>query len=224
MKVVIMVLARGKYSKRIPHKPLTMFCGKPLIDWTLEICDQLPHAAYVYTDMDEIKERCKIFSVHVRDKKYESETGIHETQKEIIEYNKELEADVIILLQVTSPLRKIELVKKWIEQFLKSDEACGIAAHELDDAYYYYKNGVTVNFYPENRTYNQDKSKKDKIYRETGSFYIFKFNQIHKNHFTSPYVSTNKYGIMIFKDPYNIDINTYQDIEIANEILCKENR
>lgn len=214
-KVAIIILARGKYSKRIPYKPLTMFCGKPLINWTLDITNQLPYDAYVYTDMEEIKKICKKYKCFVRDKLYENEEGIHKTKEEIIEYNKEIEADIIILMQITSPIREIELVKEWIKQFLKSNSECGIAAYKLQDGFYYDDYGFPYNYDQQKRKYNQNFSIKEDVYKETGSFYIFNFEQIHKNHFT------NSDEILIFEDPYNVDINTYQDIEIAKELLCE---
>jgi CMP-N-acetylneuraminic acid synthetase len=216
MKTAIIILARGQYSKRIPYKPLVDFMGKPLIEWTLSITDQLPYDTYVYTDMDEIKNVCKKYSCNVRDKILESEEGLHRTQEELQEYNKEIQADIIILMQVTSPLRDINKIQEWIKKFHLGLYDCGIAAYRLEDGFYYNEHGLRMNYYINERAYNQDKAFKQVLYKETGSFYIFKAEQISKNHIT------DTHNLVIFEDPYNIDINTYQDLERARAELCAQ--
>jgi CMP-N-acetylneuraminic acid synthetase len=218
LKVAIIVLARGKFSKRIPHKPMTLLMGKPLIEWTLEITDQLPYETHVYTDMKEIKKVCMDHKCFIHDKLFESEDGTHKTKEEIIAYNKEINADTIILLQVTSPFRKIELIKKWIARFHMSNCNVGFAAYKLEDGYYYYDDGDSINYVENERTYNQNSFRKDELFKETGSFYIFKIEQIYLNHF----MDTGEHRKMIFEDPYNIDINTFQDLERAKRVLCEQ--
>lgn len=218
LKIAVFVLARGKYSKRIPYKPLTMLGGRCLIDYTLDICKDLPYETYVYTDMLEIENRCKNHASkpNIREKLFENEEGIHHTGKELAEYNKEVKADILILLQVTSPIRKINLIKNWVNIFLLSGADCGIATYRMNKGYYYTKYGA-ANFYNYDRCYNDNLNKLGTMYKETGSFYIFKKEQIEKNHFTNG-------DLILFDDPFDIDINTLDDIKRVEEVLkCVQN-
>ena len=209
-KVAIVILARGKYSKRIPMKPLAILKYKTLIEHTLDFSINLDLPIWVYTDLEEIKTICGFYkNVNVRNKLFETESGIHETAKEIIEYNKEIKADVVILLQVTSPFRNVEKAKRWVNDFIESDYDCGFAGYSCKG--YFYKSHLggevrAINYDPTNRTYNQGNY--DRLIRETGSFYIFRISQLQKNHFMNG-------KIVCFEDDYNIDINIEEDLRKA---------
>jgi CMP-N-acetylneuraminic acid synthetase len=209
-KVAIIILARGKYSKRIPQKPLAILKNKTLMEHTLDFAIKLEYPIYVYTDLQEIKNICSFYeNINIREKKYESENGIHQTAKEIIDYNQEICADIIILLQVTSPFRNAEKAKNWITAFCESDYNCGFAGYY--ETGYFYKSGCdgqvrAINYDPKERTYNQGNY--TRLIKETGSFYIFRKEQLQKNH-----IMNGK--IACFEDDYNIDINTYEDLRKA---------
>lgn len=209
MKIAMVILAR-KGSIRIPDKNIRLFAGKPLIEYTLEFIQNFEYEKYIYTDSDEIKEISKKYNVNIRNKKFENEKGIHNTRKELIEYNKEIKADVIILLQATSPLRNIELSQIWIDEFLEYDFDCGISAYPLENRYLYDKNGI-INYDVKERDYNG--CIKQPIYIENGSFYIFKKEQLKKRHIVNG-------KIMICFDKYNIDLDSVKDWEKA-ELLYK---
>ena len=54
MKVAAIILARGG-SKGIPNKNLMNFCGKPLIQWTIETCLKAGlNSIWVSSDSDKI--------------------------------------------------------------------------------------------------------------------------------------------------------------------------
>ena len=210
-KIATVILARGKYSKRIPHKPLADCGGKKLIEHTLDFALSLPYPTYVYTDMEEIKNICARYLVPVRDKLYENKNGLHRTGEELQKYNEEIGADVLILLQVTSPVRDVNLAKEWVRDFLLSGMDCGIAVHK-EDGYFYEINSTAVNYSRQDRRYNDNTNVKTPLYRETGSFYIFHKRQIDKNHITNGQV-------ILFEDPYDIDINTPEDLKKAEAYL-----
>lgn len=207
MHIAIVILARGRYSKRIKNKPLVKINKKTLIEYTLDVCDYLEYPIWVYTDLDKVKKICKKYKVNVRDKKYESETGAHQTTRELKEYNNEIQADVIILLQVTSPFRNIKKVKEWIQDFNSNNYDCGLAAYK-DTGFYYEDNKPLYNI--KERDYNSKEIKS--LYKETGSFYIFKVSQLDKNHITNG-------KIKIYEDIYNIDINTQEDLRRAKKCI-----
>lgn len=206
-KIATVILARCKYSKRIPKKILTKINGETLIEHTVKHALKLRYPIYVYTDYGDVVRKIKKYNVNIRKKLYDDESGTHRTDEELKKYNEEIQADVLILLQATSPYRNIGKVEKWIEEFVYSKADCGIAAYKLEDGFYYNISGKAYNYKKQYRKYNQKESIKENVYKETGSFYIFKIKQIDKNHITN----TNK--LMIFEDPYNIDINTIEDLK-----------
>jgi len=210
-KTCIFILARGG-STRIKNKNLSIIGGKTLIERTLDTCKELPYDTFVFTDSEKIKKISLQHGAEVRDKVYESPSGVHHTKSELLFYNESILADVIILLQVTSPFRDSSKVKIWIKDFLKSGNDCGVAAHPMRG--FFYQGKCLYN--QKDRDYNSTGEKT--VYKETGSFYIFKKQNILLNHFVG-----GKIGV--YEDPYNVDINTQKDLEKARgfyaETFCK---
>ena len=136
MKVAIIILAR-KGSKRIPNKNFKLFNGKPLMYYTLKCAKFLGYPTYFFSDCEKMREYAKEFNINVRVKPDKYAKDKHKTGKEIKEYNKEIKADVIINLQVTSPIRDFALVKSWIDEFLKDDFKCGFSVYRLPNKFFY---------------------------------------------------------------------------------------
>ena len=115
-RIATIILAR-KNSKRLPGKNVidkenpVLLCGKPLLLWTVEFAVELGYPVHLYTDCENTKKELAIYPITIHDKLFENADGKHKTGKELIEYNKELSADHMILLQVTSPRRRIEDAK-----------------------------------------------------------------------------------------------------------------
>jgi len=209
MKIAIFILARAG-SKRIPNKNIKLFAGVPLVEYTLEFTKKLGYETHIFTDSKAIKAISKNYPVFIHDKLFENEQGIHETNKEMIAYNEKIKADIIINLQVTSPIRHEALVKLWVEEFLDGDFDCALSCYPMEDKYIY-GNNIALNYNTEERTYNS--CEKKIFYQENGSFYMFKKEQLFKNHITNG-------KLMICPDRYHIDLNTIKDWEVA-EILYK---
>ena len=66
MKPVCLIPARGG-SKRIPRKNIKVFCGKPLISWSIEcaIKSNLFSNIFVSTDDNEIAEEAKLSGAEI---------------------------------------------------------------------------------------------------------------------------------------------------------------
>jgi CMP-N,N'-diacetyllegionaminic acid synthase len=205
VKIACICLARIG-SKRLPNKLLRIFSGLPLIEWTLAAMNQLSLGSYIYTDSEDIKKIAVNYNVNVRPKILENDEGVHHTSDEIKEYNKEIGADIIVLLQGTSPLRNVNALKNYIKAFLGSGKDVGFTVNELDK-YVYDENGNIINC--DNRGYNKAISN----YIENGSFYIFKKEQLDKPHITDG-------EKIMFVDKYDVDIDYEDDLKKA-EILLK---
>jgi CMP-N-acetylneuraminic acid synthetase len=199
--VATVILARSKYSKRIPNKPMVKFVDRPLIDWTSEFAVKLGYPVWVYTDNDDVAKIAGKRGCNVREKQLESKEGVHRTSEELTLYNKEIKADYIILLQVTSPLRIIEDYLTYIKYFFEDNYDCGFAAHQFNK-YIYDSDAKLLNH--NNRGYNKNVDS----YFETGAFYIFKKEQLQKKHITDG-------RCVLFSDRFDIDIDTYADLAKA---------
>jgi len=124
-KLLIVIPARGG-SKRLKNKNTQLFCGKPLISWTIKLALKIPNTSdvTVSTDDAEIKKTSIEYgaSVPFDRPKYLAEDNVSavEVAKHVI---KKLKFDGhIILLQPTSPLRTMFDIRKGIE-FLKNNNA-----------------------------------------------------------------------------------------------------
>jgi CMP-N-acetylneuraminic acid synthetase len=202
-KIAVAILARAG-SRRVPQKNIRLYQGKPLIEWTLLLAWKLGYPVWVFTDFPRVAEIAGKYHANVRPKLFEQTDGHHETGKELIEYNKEMGADHIILLQPTSPKREIGLVRDWIARYLAGGYDVGFSAERLPAAFYYDIGGGPINFFEKYRDY--DGTGKTHIWRETGSFYIFRASQAEKNHFIT---GTNR---ILFPDPFpNNDFDYDED-------------
>lgn len=202
-KIATVVLSRAG-SKRVPQKNIRLYKGKPLVAWTLGFAWKLNVPVWLFTDFPRVAEIGAQYSARVRPKQFENEDGHHETARELLAYNEEIGADVLILLQPTSPNRDVPTALEWIRKFLAGDYDVGFAAEWIKPGFYYDAGGGPINFFEKFRDY--DGNPKTHIWRETGSFYIFKKEQLLKNHIVT---GPNR---IIFPDPFqNNDIDFEED-------------
>lgn len=170
MKIAIVILAR-KNSKRIPNKNFKLFNGKPLIHWTLECAKHLGYPVWFFSDCEKMRAYAKKININVRKKPKKYAQDIHDTCKELKQYNKEIQADIFVNLQVTSPIRDYHLIEKWIKNFIKQDKfKCGLSVYKLPKKFFYI-DGEPLNFDIKERDNNY--KPEEPIFVENGGFYIF---------------------------------------------------
>jgi CMP-N-acetylneuraminic acid synthetase len=206
MKIVQVLLARCNYCKRIPNKPLVKLGEVHLIEWTLSVMRTLPYESHVYSDNKQVRELAENYGCYSHPKLYENEKGIHYTRDELKVYNQDLQANIIVMYQLTSPFRNIPEVQKWIEDFPVTGADCALTVKKVEPDVFYKSNGDRI--WPEYRTYQN----KQELYRETGSVYIFWKKQIEKQHLT---LGNRKLLI----DPYGFDIDTFSDLKKAETFI-----
>jgi len=190
-KVVAIIPAR-KGSKRLPGKNKKMFCGKPLICWTIEValeCNFIDEIIVSTDDIDIMK---------LIDNKYPfnkikliarpPELAQDDTPlKDVILSLGLNDWDEVILLQPTSPLRK------------STDIHYCYSVWKLNK----YGNVVSCSFDGIN-------------YKRNGAIYIWVLKWIKKNGFDC--ILTNVY---IMPEERSIDIDTLEDFEEAERIMLK---
>ena len=137
MKIVGIIPARGG-SKSIPLKNLKDFCGKPLIAWSIISAKESKlDKVIVSTDSEEIAKVAKQYGAEVpflRPAELAGDTiGIEPVLKHTYEWLKDNEnynADAIMLLQSTSPLRQTFHIDEMLKIFKENDVDSVVAVNE----------------------------------------------------------------------------------------------
>lgn len=120
MKPLVVIPARGG-SKRLPGKNIKLLNGKPLIHYSIEAAREVfdDDVICVSTDDEEIKivsEQTGLKVPFIRPAELATDTSDSRSvllhAYEFYKTNKNYEADTIILLQPTSPLRKAKHIKE----------------------------------------------------------------------------------------------------------------
>jgi len=202
MNVAIITLARAG-SKRIPKKNIKLFCGNPLIYWTLKDAYYTGYPHYVVTDSKEIKKIAESFKAIVIDEPEEFAGDDHKTIETMRFVDGIVKADIYVILQATSPIRDPRLVKEWIEHFIPSEFESAFSVYQCPDKYYYI-GGLPINFEFSKKKGNE--TDRMPIYYENGSFYIFRRSILDHDY--------------IIREPYNQYLDKF-GFDIDEEIEWK---
>ena len=177
---VAIILARSG-SKGIPSKNIINFCGKPLIQWSVEqaLAVDCIDSVWVSSDGDDILDVAANSGANVikrpaaisGDKASSESAWLH-----ALEHIESIENRVnnIVGMQPTSPIRHSHDIKNALVQFHEENLDSLFSAVEIEDFFMWEVNNgqfESVNYDYLTRKRRQDIQKK---YLENGSFYIFK--------------------------------------------------
>ena len=137
-KIVAIIPARGG-SKGVPNKNIKMLAGKPLITYTIEESLKSKHIdrTIVSTENKKIAEISKKYGAEIIERPTEladDDTPTLPVLKHAVNHLEKVEgysADIVVLLQPTSPLRKVSDIDIAIEKFLKSDADLVVSVIEM---------------------------------------------------------------------------------------------
>ena len=113
-------------------------------------------------------------------------------------------------------IRKVKLLKQWVNKFNYNKFSCGMSIYRLP-AKFFYIDGQPVNFDYNERNYNG--CKRDNLYVENGSFYIFKKEMLEKKHFIQP-------PCQMFLDIAGVDLDNiwqWEGAEALHRRISNEN-
>lgn len=119
MKYLVVIPARGG-SKGIPHKNIKPLCGKPLIYYSIDVARQFTSDENICVTTDDIEiisvvEKYGLKVPFVRPAELATDTcGSSEVLQHAYKFfaDKGIHYDAIVLLQPTSPFRKVEFLKE----------------------------------------------------------------------------------------------------------------
>ena len=186
MKLCTVILARGG-SKSLPNKNIIDFCGKPLIAWTIENCQQGGEGkVYISSDNEQILKVGECYGATPIERPAEisgddatSEAGWLHALNEI--EKKEGAPDWVLAPQVTSPLRTADDIRRGIKIAFSQDYDSLFSCSIAEDLFFWEKkpHGLeSINYDWRRRKRRQDFQKQ---YIENGSFYIFKPDVLRDN-------------------------------------------
>lgn len=216
------VIPARKNSKRIKRKNIVLIKNKELIRYTIEqaIKSNLKKNIIVSSDDDRVIKISKEYKVDnlVRSKKLSSDKATTESVIEDIlikKFGKNYTKFVknIILLQPTSPLRKIKDIKDAIKLYVKGKFDSLFSAYSSKE--FIWKNlknpkSISYDYKKRLRTQNMEK-----LIFENGAIFIFKvkgFKKFQNRLF-------GKIGVYIMKKHQSADIDVPEDINYINKLI-----
>jgi CMP-N,N'-diacetyllegionaminic acid synthase len=138
MKIIAIIPARGD-SKRIPHKNLKNFVGKPLVVWSIIEAkkSKLINKIIVATDSAKIAVVAKKYGAEAPFLLPEKLTAPSASLEPVFKYtyewlikNENYKADAVVLLQSTNPLRMANHIDEAIKIFIKKKVDSVVAVSE----------------------------------------------------------------------------------------------
>jgi len=229
--LIAIVPARGG-SKGIPGKNIKIFCGKPLIYYTISeaLKSKLITEIIISTDSLEIAETAKGFGAKcpfIRPSELATDNAkaidnyIYTVKKLNDDYN--YSEDEFIVLQPTSPLRTVFDIDNAINLFIEKSADSVISVTEFDHPIEWAKiiesDGRLRNYFQSETNSNLNRQELQTSYRPNGAIFVFKFELLFNNY---SYYSENTFGYKMSSEN-SIDIDTELDFEFAEYIMRKRN-
>jgi len=195
--------ARGG-SKGIPGKNIKKIAGKPLIAWTIESAleSKLIDKYIVSTEDPEIAKISRDWGAEVIPRPSELATDKATTLSVLQHILETIDADTIVLLQCTSPVREEGLIDRCIQKFQKND-ADSLAT------------GYMCNLF-EWDTYSARRQDLEEFFHDDGNIYVTKADIIKQRKLWG-----NKKEIFLTSREHNFEIDDEFDFWMNEQILFK---
>ena len=216
--------ARGG-SKRLPNKNILPLAEKPLIAWSINaaIGSKYVDNIFVSTDDQRIAGVSKEHGVDVpelRPKELASDTA---TTESVLFYTLDKfgkDADIVLILQPTSPLRTSEHIDKALELFIKKNASSVVSVTECEHSPLWANtlpNDGNMNDFIRSEALHRSQDL-DVFYRLNGAIYIYDVSKIRDAGELKYTAGTYAYKM---DNCYSVDIDTSFDFDIANFLLSK---
>lgn len=197
-KVIAVIPARGG-SKGVPNKNIKTFNGLPLINWTIfSACEsKIIDEIYINSDSEEIldiaRKTKKVKPFKRPSELAEDNSLIFDTLKH---FCRNVESDILILLNPTSPLRYGNLIDFTLNHFNYNqfDLAC---------------TGFYSNHFETGSIKMKNRQQLKKFFYDNGSIYIFNTDYILSNN--EFYPNQDKIQKIVTEQIYNYEIDTQLD-------------
>lgn len=215
MRILAVIPARGG-SKGIPRKNIRLMNGRPLISYAIATALESQHITdvFVSTDSMEIADVARSCGAHVVKRGEELSSDL--VTLDPVVYHAKCEAerqlscsfDIVITMQPTSPLLRVETLDHAIEAFLREDDDTLISVvNQPHLAWGKAADGQLIPLY----AHRKNRQELPPCYLETGAFVIAKEGAVRKNTRIGSKVSV-----------FEIDEKESIDIDSANDWVLTE--
>lgn len=221
MKILCVIPARGG-SKGIPYKNIKLLAGKPLICYSIDVARELTSDdnICVSTDDEQIIEVVEKYGLKVPFKRPAFLATDDATTNDVLLHSldfyirKGFEYEVLVLLQPTSPLRKISNIKEALDLYtsdidmvvsVKKSKAPAVLCNDNNEGYlelYFNKEGLV-------------RQRMKPFYEYNGAIYIINVTSLRQKGLSG----FNKKQKYVMDDISSIDIDTFLDWQLAETAI-----
>ena len=185
MTCVALIPARGN-SKGIPKKNIKEIADKPLIAWSIEqaLSASEVDGVYVSTDSQEIADIAIKYGAQVPfirpDEISDDFASTESVMLHFVEWLEDQgkEFTILALLQATSPVRLPTSLDNAIEYFKSTDSDSMVTTVPNHRFFWKCQPIVEATYDFRNRPRRQDIKESDRLFMETGSFYLTKIEKL----------------------------------------------
>lgn len=227
MKILALITARSG-SKRIPDKNIKKLCGRPLINWSIDVAKDVEDICDILVSTDspiiaEIANKAGALVPWLRpeDMAIDSASSVDVSLHALDWYQSEVgKVDGLILLQPTSPFRTKETIKKSIELFFNNKMKSVIGFSPVNDHplwCYKLEKDTMKPFIVDNQEHLQSQDLPP-VYITNGSIYLITPDDLRKN---KSFYKGDIVPYIIDNPMESLDIDTPWDWEVA-EMICKK--
>jgi len=222
MKVLYLIPARGG-SKGVPKKNIKLLNGKPLIHYSIEFARQFTSDENICVSSDDqeiincVEEECQLKVQFKRPDEIatDSASSIQVLSHAINYYeSKGVDFDLVVLLQPTSPFRKVDDLKNMLDNWDQDIDLFASVKEPHDSPYFNIfeenSHGYLIKSKELNITRRQDAPK---VFAMNGSLYIYNVKSIKSNQINQikKYIMENSI--------YSIDIDTLFDWMLCETVV-----
>ena len=214
MKIVSVILARGG-SKGIPNKNIVEINGEPLISYTINASKQSQiQETWVSTDCDKIKKVSSKYGARVIDRPELISGDLSQSEEALIHFSKNVNFDILVFIQPTSPLIQASDLNKGINLIMKKEQ-------KYDSVFSVYTEHWiprwTTEIKPKNWDIYQRPMRQEMMeeYVENGAFYITKKENLLK----SKLRYSGRIGIVKMPNYRSFQIDTLDDLKLIEKLL-----
>jgi len=224
MRVLGIIPARGG-SKGLPKKNIKILGEKPLIAWSIEagLKSKLINKVIVTSDNNEIIDISRKYGAEIpfiRPSDLASDTA---TTRDVLVHAindfsfKGENYDYIVLLQPTSPFRKVSDIDAAILKAIENPVDMVVAVKETNSNPYYVLFEDDENGYLRKSKDGDFSRRQDcpKVYEYTGSIYVIKVSSLLENES----LAFNRVEKYLTEDIHSIDIDNLLDFQYAEFLL-----
>lgn len=218
LSLLTVITARGG-SKGIPRKNMVLLGGKPLLSYTFEsiLAAHLEGRIVVSTNDNEIEQFSRTFSVEVIKRPHEISGDTASSESALLHAldvvaRSGFHPEAVLTLQPTSPFRKPETIKKFVEKFfqIKDSFDAMLSVNENRDVFWIpAPDGSFRRLFPDAPRRRQERTP---LFLENSALYITKVDVLRK---TKSVLGEKTAGFVIGQEEA-LDINEPMDLLFAD--------